>query len=64
MRQEAAYLGEVEEFDAVVLDLGLPCVDGLTVLRGWRAAGRRHAGADFDGAQQLARKVAGMDAGR
>ena len=36
----AQYLGEVEEFDAVVLDLGLPVRDGLTVLRAWREAGR------------------------
>src|SRR3989442_8472055 len=36
----AQYLGEVEEFDAAVLDLGLPVRDGLTVLRAWRAQGR------------------------
>ena len=30
--REAHYLGEVEEFDAVVLDLGLPVLGGLTVL--------------------------------
>lgn len=28
-----------EEYDAVLLDLGLPQVDGLTLLRGWRSAG-------------------------
>ena len=39
--REAQYLGEVEDFDAVVLDLGLPLIDGLSVLRRWRAAGRR-----------------------
>jgi DNA-binding response OmpR family regulator len=37
--EEAGFLGETEPFDAVVLDLGLPKVDGLTVLRGWRRAG-------------------------
>lgn len=36
----AQYLGEVEEFDAVVLDLGLPVRDGLTVLRAWREQGQ------------------------
>ena len=30
---DAHYLGEVEDFDAVVLDLGLPRLDGLSVLR-------------------------------
>jgi two-component system OmpR family response regulator len=32
--------GETEEFDAVLLDLGLPQLDGLTVMRRWRKAGR------------------------
>lgn len=37
---EAQYLGETEDYDAVVLDLGLPGVDGLTILQRWRANGR------------------------
>jgi two-component system OmpR family response regulator len=35
----ADFLARTETYDAVVLDLGLPRVDGLTVLRGWRHAG-------------------------
>jgi two-component system OmpR family response regulator len=35
----ADFLGQTEGYDAVVLDLGLPKVDGLTVLRRWRDAG-------------------------
>ncbi|HEX5069030.1 MAG TPA: response regulator transcription factor [Vicinamibacterales bacterium] len=35
----ADFLARTESYDAVVLDLGLPRVDGLTVLRGWRGAG-------------------------
>jgi DNA-binding response OmpR family regulator len=34
------YRGENEDFDAVLLDLGLPSLDGLTILRRWRRAGR------------------------
>ena len=37
--ETADFLGRTERFDAVVLDLGLPKIDGLTVLRGWRDAG-------------------------
>ncbi|MFC6671924.1 response regulator transcription factor [Marinobacterium aestuariivivens] len=39
--EDAAFLGEEEDFDAVILDLGLPRRPGLDVLRGWRAAGLR-----------------------
>jgi len=35
----ADFLARTESYDAVVLDLGLPHIDGLTVLRGWRSAG-------------------------
>jgi two-component system OmpR family response regulator len=37
--ERADFLGQTEGYDAVVLDLGLPRVDGLTVLRRWRDAG-------------------------
>src|SRR5207237_270614 len=37
--ERADFLGQTEEYDAVVLDLGLPKTDGLTVLRRWREAG-------------------------
>jgi two-component system, OmpR family, response regulator len=35
----AKFLGQTESYDAVVLDLGLPGMDGLAVLRRWREAG-------------------------
>lgn len=35
----ADFLAETERYDAALLDLGLPRVDGLTLLRRWRAAG-------------------------
>lgn len=37
--ERADFLGQTESYDAVVLDLGLPKVDGLTVLRRWREHG-------------------------
>jgi len=37
--ERADFLGHTERYDAVVLDLGLPKVDGLTLLRRWRDAG-------------------------
>ena len=37
--ERADFLGQTERYDAVVLDLGLPTVDGLAVLRRWREAG-------------------------
>ena len=38
--EQAQFLGDTEDFTAVILDLGLPKLDGLSVLRGWRAAGK------------------------
>jgi two-component system, OmpR family, response regulator len=37
--ERADFLGHTERYDAVVLDLGLPKIDGLTLLRRWREAG-------------------------
>ena len=37
--ESALSLGQIDPFDAVVLDLGLPKLDGVTVLQRWRAAG-------------------------
>jgi two-component system OmpR family response regulator len=59
----AHYLGDVEDFDAVVLDLGLPALDGLSVLRRWRAAGRTMPVLILTARSAWHEKVAGMDAG-
>ncbi|WP_293223195.1 response regulator transcription factor [Ottowia sp.] len=61
--REAHYLGEVEAFDAVVLDLGLPVQDGLSVLRRWRAAGRNMPVLILTARGSWQEKVEGMDAG-
>lgn len=59
----ARYLGEEENFDAVVLDLGLPVVDGLSVLRHWRAQGRHMPVLILTARSAWHEKVTGMDAG-
>jgi DNA-binding response OmpR family regulator len=38
--EDAWFLGDTEDYDLVVLDLGLPALDGLSVLKRWRANGR------------------------
>lgn len=40
--ESAWFRGDTESFDAVILDLGLPTLDGLTILKRWRKAGRNH----------------------
>ena len=61
--RDAQYLGETESFDAVVLDLGLPLVDGLTVLKRWRAGGRTLPVLILTARDSWHEKVAGIDAG-
>ena len=61
--QDAQFLGETESLDAVVLDLGLPVVDGLTVLQRWRAAGRTVPVLILTARDHWHEKVAGIDAG-
>jgi two-component system, OmpR family, response regulator len=39
--EEGHFLGDTEPYDAVVLDLGLPVLDGLSILQRWRDDGRR-----------------------
>jgi len=39
--EEGHFLGETEPYDAVILDLGLPVLDGVSVLERWRRAGRK-----------------------
>ena len=52
-----------QPFDAVVLDLGLPQMDGLTVLKKWRDAGRRMPVLILTARDNWHEKVAGIDAG-
>lgn len=61
--EEAEYLGEVEPYDAVVLDLGLPVKDGVSVLEGWRNKGLTMPVLILTARGQWSEKVAGFDAG-
>ncbi len=60
---DAHFMGDSEPYDAVVLDLGLPRIDGLTVLGKWRAAGRRMPVLILTARDSWHEKVAGIDAG-
>lgn len=61
--RDAQHLGESESFDAVVLDLGLPVIDGLSVLKRWREAGRSMPVLILTARDNWHEKVAGIDAG-
>ncbi len=61
--EEGGYLGESEPYDAVVLDLGLPVVDGISVLSGWRKAGRTMPVLILTARDRWNDKVHGFDAG-
>ncbi|GJE56474.1 MULTISPECIES: response regulator [Methylobacterium] len=61
--EDAWHLGETERYDAVVLDLGLPKRDGISVLRDWRAAGRTLPVLILTARDGWSDKVAGFKAG-
>lgn len=61
--EAAWFLGDTEDFDAVVLDLGLPKLDGLSVLKKWRAAGRAFPVLILSARGAWTEKVDGIEAG-
>lgn len=61
--EEALFLGRTEPYDAVVLDLGLPRLDGLSVLRRWRAEGRAMPVLILTARDSWTEKVEGLNAG-
>ena len=61
--ESAWYRGDSENFDAVVLDLGLPQMDGLTVLKRWRSAGRTVPVLILTARGQWEERVDGIEAG-
>jgi two-component system OmpR family response regulator len=61
--EQAEFLGATETYDAVVLDLGLPGVDGLSVLRAWREAGNAVPVLILTARGAWTERVEGIDAG-
>lgn len=61
--ETAWYRGDVEDYDAAVLDLGLPQLDGLSVLRRWRSAGRAFPVIVVSARGDWTEKVEGIEAG-
>ena len=61
--EDGHYMGSTENYDAVILDLGLPEIDGLTVLNRWRKEGRKFPVLVLTARDSWSDKVAGLDAG-
>jgi two-component system OmpR family response regulator len=60
---EAWFRGDTEDYIAIVLDLGLPKMDGLSVLKRWRANGRHMPVLVLTARGSWAERVDGIDAG-
>jgi DNA-binding response OmpR family regulator len=61
--EEAWFRGDTEDYGAIILDLGLPKMDGLSVLKRWRAGGRRIPVLVLTARGSWAERVDGIDAG-
>ena len=61
--EEGHYLGDTEPYDAIILDLGLPKIDGLTVLEKWRNSKKKFPVLILTARDRWSEKVSGFDAG-
>jgi two-component system, OmpR family, response regulator len=61
--EEGHYLGETEPYDAVILDLGLPVLDGVSVLEKWRRNEKKMPVLILTARDRWSDKVQGFDAG-
>jgi two-component system OmpR family response regulator len=61
--EEGGYLGENEPYDAIILDMGLPKADGVSVLQKWRRAGIKTPVIILTARDRWSDKVDGFDAG-
>ncbi len=61
--EEGHFLGDTEPYDAIILDIGLPQMDGLSVLEKWRRAGKTMPVLLLTARDRWSDKVQGIDAG-
>ena len=61
--EEGHFMGDSEPYDAVILDIGLPQMDGLSVLEQWRRNGRTMPVLLLTARDRWSDKVQGIDAG-
>jgi DNA-binding response OmpR family regulator len=61
--EEAWFRGDTEDYSAIILDLGLPKMDGLSVLKRWRENGRRTPVLILTARGSWSERVDGIDAG-
>lgn len=61
--EEGHFLGDTEPYDAIILDLGLPQMDGISVLERWRRENRKAPVLILTARDRWSDKVAGIDAG-
>jgi two-component system, OmpR family, response regulator len=61
--EEGWFLGDTEMYGAAIIDLGLPNMDGLAVLKRWRAAGRPFPVLVLTARGTWSERVEGIDAG-
>jgi two-component system, OmpR family, response regulator len=61
--EEAWFRGDTEDYGAIILDLGLPKMDGISVLKRWRANGQRIPVLILTARGSWAERVEGIDTG-
>ncbi len=61
--EEGHFLGDTEPYDCVILDLGLPVMDGVSVLEAWRRESRKMPVLILTARDRWSDKVSGFDAG-
>lgn len=61
--EEGHFLGSTEDYDAIILDLGLPKLDGVAVLEKWRLEGKTMPVLVLTARESWSDKVTGLDAG-